>query len=172
LFFTKYAEYNVWAGDKTREVLSNLSNEEYLQDLGEPFTERLNTIQDLMEHSIQGLEFVLSQMSNEIESFEALQKKIPDKKTLTLQMSIDRWKKVDEDLLEFVRNNKISGTALFPIPDHDGVQVAKKDLLFQFFNHTLYHRGQIMLALNKLGKETVGTDYIKHIFNKMFAKNK
>ena len=82
MFFIKYAEYNVWAGEKTREVLSNLSNEEYLQDLGEPFTERLNTIQNLMEHSIQGLEFVLTQMSNEIESFEELQKEMPDKKNI------------------------------------------------------------------------------------------
>ena len=166
----KLAKYNFWAGERTRKVLSNLTNEKYLQELGNPFTEHLNTIQDLMEHSIQGLEFVLMQISFGVDSYSDLKDKIPKKEELTLIDSLNRWKKIDSDLLAYIENNELTGTALFPIPDHDGVKVEKEDLLLQFFNHTLYHRGQIMLALNKLGKDTIGTDYIRYVFDEMFSK--
>jgi uncharacterized damage-inducible protein DinB len=170
--FLKYAKYNKWAGDKTRNVLSKLTNDEYLQDLGEPFTDRLNTIQNLMEHTIQGLEFAFIQISEGVETYSEFSNKVPKKENLTLQMSIDRWEKIDEKLLDYIENNELTGTAIFPIPDHDGVPIEKVDMLLQFFNHTLYHRGQIMLALNHLDKETVGTDYIRYIFDLMFAKSK
>ena len=170
--FLKYAKYNKWAGDKTRKILGNLTNEEYLQDLGEPFTDRLNTIQNLMEHTIQGLEFAFIQISEGIETYSEFSNKVPKLEELTLQISIDRWQQIDEKLLDYITKNHLTGTAIFPIPDHDGVSIKKTDMLFQFFNHALYHRGQIMLALNHLDKETVGTDYIRYIFDLMFSQSK
>ncbi len=57
---------------------------------------------------------------------------------LTLEKSIERWKKIDEELATFLKN-EVTGTAEFPITGREGVAVAKEDLLFMFFNHTTYH---------------------------------
>ncbi len=51
----KLAKYNKWAGDKTRDVLKNVSNEEYLLELGEPFTKNLNTLKKIINIPFEDL---------------------------------------------------------------------------------------------------------------------
>ncbi|MHA1245489.1 MAG: DinB family protein [Candidatus Heimdallarchaeota archaeon] len=166
----RYAKYNKWAGEKTREVLKDLTHGEYIKQLGEPFSGQLSSLKEIIEHSVTGLEFTLYQLTVGAETYEEYQTKKLKIKEHIVKNSLDRWKKVDQDLVEYTENNDIKGKALFPIPNHTGVQIDKTDFLCMFFGHTLYHRAHIMMALRSIGKKTVSTDYILYLFDEMFKK--
>ncbi|MHA1127124.1 MAG: DinB family protein [Candidatus Heimdallarchaeota archaeon] len=166
----RYAKYNKWAGEKTREVLIDLTHEEYVKQLGEPFTGQLASLKQIIEHTVTGLEFTLYQLTTGAETYEEYQTKKVKIKEHTVKNSLDRWEKIDQELVDYIENNDTEGKALFPIPNHTGVQIDISDFLCMFFGHTLYHRAHIMMALRSIGKKPVGTDYILYLFDEMFKK--
>jgi uncharacterized damage-inducible protein DinB len=54
----------------------------------------------------------------------------------------------------------VTGKILVPPFLGKSFKVSKLDFLLQYVTHSTYHRGQITIALKKLGNEVVGTDYL------------
>ncbi len=156
---TNYANYHEWAGDKIRAILKTLTEEEFTRDLGDFFS--YNTIRDICQHMLLALEFGTSLASNiEPDVFNAEVEKIVK---MTDEELIDRWKKTDHKYAQMLQGD-ISGQVVVPPFLGHEFTLEKYDFLLQYITHTTFHRGQIIIALKKLGKEVKGTNYLHYLY--------
>ena len=150
----KAAKYQIWANDLIREIIETLTEEEFPKE----------NIQDLCIHTMLAIEWNLETMVNKKdvdwgEMYEELAKQSKEE-------FLKKWKETDERLLEHIKNigeEKIE----FPnfVRGEGEIQMTQEDFYYQYLTHTIYHRGQIMTALKKIGKEGKTTDYLFYLFD-------
>jgi len=149
----KIAQYQIWANDEIREIIVSLTEEEFEKE----------SIQDLCVHTIMAIEYNLeTKVHKKSVDVEEMYEKLY---RLSKGKILKKWKKTDERLLEHIKNineEKIE----FPnfIKGEGDVYMTQEDFYFQYLSHTTYHRGQLMTALKKLGKEGKTTDYLIYLF--------
>jgi uncharacterized damage-inducible protein DinB len=149
----KIAKYQIWANDKIRSIISNLTEEEFLK----------NDIQDLCIHTILAIEYNLDTKIQKTEvNVEEMYEKLY---SLSIEEIMKKWIQTDERLLEYIRKMK-DGKIEFPdfIKGKGKLLMSQEDFYFQYLSHTIYHRGQLMTAIKKLGKEGLTTDYLIYLF--------
>ncbi|MBK5113598.1 MAG: hypothetical protein KGD59_10700 [Candidatus Heimdallarchaeota archaeon] len=152
---SNFAIYHVWAGDKIRTIIEKLSKEEFTKNLGEYFSH--NSIHELCLHSLGACEFCLALVDKiDPDIFSARYK---DLMQLSQKELLEEWKKTDYKYSQLLQGN-VKGKILVPPFLGNSFKVSKLDFLLQYVTHSTYHRGQIIIALKKLGKEVVGTDYL------------
>lgn len=149
----KIAQYQIWANDKVRGIIRILKEEEFAKE----------NIQDLCIHTIVAIEYNLeTKVHKRNVDVEEMYEKLYE---LSKDEILRRWKETDDRLLEYIKNineEKIE----FPnfIKGEGEVYMTQEDFYFQYLSHTIYHRGQLMTALKKLGKEGKTTDYLMYLF--------
>ncbi|MCK5185315.1 MAG: hypothetical protein KAQ95_13475 [Candidatus Heimdallarchaeota archaeon] len=152
---TNYANYHLWAGDKIRVMIEKISKEEFTKELGDYFSHK--TIRDLCLHSMGACEFCLALVDDvDPEIFNARYKELQQ---LPQQEILEAWKQTDQKYSQLLQSN-VSGEVMVPPFLGKSFKISKFDFLLQYITHSTYHRGQIIIALKKLDKEVVGTDYL------------
>ena len=153
----KFADYHLWANDRVREKLMELTEDEYSRDLIPP----LDSIKNHVIHSILACEYNLVVRAH---GGKTDARAIVDAvEGMRIQEAMRHWEKVDRQLVDFASTH-LDLEATFPNFLCEGtMQVKHDDFLTQYVVHTAYHRGQIMSALRMMGKEGVGTDYLFYL---------
>jgi uncharacterized damage-inducible protein DinB len=154
MILEKAAEYQIWANDAVREIVRKLNTDEFSKE----------NIQDYIVHIIVAIEYNLESIIKKKDvdygvMYEDLYKQSKEK-------LLENWSKTDEKLLTYIKNigeDKI----VFPnfIKGEGEVLMTQEDYYFQYLTHTIYHRGQLMTALKKIGKKGVTTDYLLYLFD-------
>jgi len=151
------ASFQIWAGEKIRSVLHELTAKDFNHSLGTPFKEPNNTVRALCLHIVLALEtcFVIV---DKITEREEMNKIYDAAYTCSNAELLTRWKILDEKLAAAIREKKEGMVEVFHLSEP--FEMPLLDFFFQYVNHTTYHRGQVILALSKLCKKTIGTDYL------------
>ncbi len=153
----KFADYLLWANDRVRGQLLELTEDEYCRDLIPP----LGSIKGHVIHSILAVEYNLRVR---VDGDEADPRVIVGSVAgMKIREAMQHWEKIDRQLVDFASTH-IDLDATFPNFLGEGeMQVDHDDFLTQYVVHTSYHRGQIMSALRMMDKEGVGTDYLFYL---------
>jgi len=162
---TNFSNYHVWAGDKIRNVLKSLSEEDFTKELGDEFS--FNSIRKLVLHSMGAIKFCLALDSEkDPDEFNTEYRTLQN---FSKEELLNEWQKTDKEYTLLLKG-KVSNEEI-TVPPFLGEEftINKLDFYLQYIIHSTYHRGQIIIALKKLGKETVGTDYLFY-FNELLKK--
>lgn len=148
----KIAKYQIWANDEIREIIESLTEEEFTKE----------SIQDFCVHTIVAIEYNLETKVNKKEvDVEELYEKLYE---LSKEELMKKWIETDERLLKYIENIDEKQIEFPNIVKGEGkVYMTQEDFYFQYLSHTIYHRGQLMTALKKLGKEGKTTDYLMYL---------
>jgi uncharacterized damage-inducible protein DinB len=154
---SKLADYNLWANDRVRNLLSGLTEEEFSRHVLPPY----DSIRNLVAHIVLAVEFnlVMRVDGGEIDAddlWESLSR-------MTEEELLGHWRDMDLRLKWFA-SNRLDLDAVFPNFLSEGkIKVNHDDYLNQYLIHTVHHRAQIMSALRLMGEEAVGTDYLFYL---------
>jgi uncharacterized damage-inducible protein DinB len=157
MFIDNIASYQKWTGEKVRSILQELSDHDFNQLLEEPFKEPHDSLRALCLHIVLALEtcfIIVDKITEQEEKYQIYDTAIACSKDELLE----RWSLLDGKLAEAIREKKEGIVEVFHLSEP--FEMPLLDFYFQYVNHTTYHRGQVMLALSKLGKKTIGTDYL------------
>ena len=153
----KFADYHVWANDRGRGKLLELTEDEYCRDWIPP----LGSIKGHVIHSILAVEYNLRARVDG-EKFDP--RGIVDGVAgMVIQEAMQHWENIDRQLVDLAQTH-LDLDATFPNFLGKGtMQVNHDDFLTQYVVHTAYHRSQIMSALRMMGKKGIGTDYLFYL---------
>ena len=153
----KFADYHLWANDRVRGKLMELTEDEYCRDLIPP----LDSIKNHVIHSILAVEYNLVVRAD---GGKTDARAIVDTvEGMSIQEAMQHWEKIDRQLVDFASTH-LDLDATFPNFLGEGtMHVNHDDFLTQYVVHTAYHRSQIMSALRMMGKDGVGTDYLFYL---------
>lgn len=155
----KYAAYNYWANKKLIELLATLPSEVLLQEVVSSFT----SIQKTLYH-IYDAEHIWYQrliQSNDLHWPPSSKFQDTDSPLLILEAS--------ETLLHFV-NGKDESYFQESTEYHDtkgnAYQTPNEEILHHVFNHSAFHRGQLITLLRQAGIDKLPqTDFIAYVRN-------
>ncbi len=165
-YFTELAEYNIWANDIVCSWLEQISDEQWNQHIISSFS------------SIQ--ETVLHIVSAEIAWLERLQKK--EKITWmqkefkgTKEELIAKWKDASKQLKFFMESfdeSKVNEALTFKRFNGEENTMQYYEVFAHTFNHSTYHRGQVVTMLRQVGFTDVkSTDLLSFYRIKQLSKN-
>ncbi|NHJ84373.1 MAG: hypothetical protein FK734_02865 [Asgard group archaeon] len=152
-----FSNYHVWAGNRIRKLLETVSEEEFEKDLGEEFSHP--SLRKMIFHTIMAVKYCLAVVNNDTENFNVEWEKI---KKLPMKELLDQWQEFDVQYAEKLPVDTNDTTRVIYFGEND-FDVPKLDFLLQYITHTIYHRGQIIIGLKKLGKQVIGTDYLFYL---------
>jgi uncharacterized damage-inducible protein DinB len=153
----KLADYHLWANDRVRSILKDLSQDEYEKDLIPP----LGSIKGHVIHTILACEYnFLTKLDGKKVDVVSIVDRIAG-------MSIDEmrnyWREIDQELVKLASTH-LDLQATFPNFLGEGEMIVNHDDFFmQYMIHTAYHRSQIMSTMRMLGKVGIGTDYLFYL---------
>ena len=156
----RLAEYQIWADDQARRILTHLTEEEFSRDILPPF----GSIRSLCAHITLAIEFNLKRHVDK-EEFD------PEELGEEIYIApkeglLETWRQADLRLLDYA-GSRTEETYVFPNFLGDGqITLDQDDYLSQYLLHTQHHRAQIMSALRVMGKEAVTTDYLFYLSDK------
>ena len=153
----KLAEYQIWANDRVRDLMLNLSEEEFSRDLIPP----QGCIRNLCLHSILAVEYNLKRRIQEqdIDPYKLHESLF----NMPIPEMMEHWRKIDFEFKDLASTH-LDLEAEFPNFLGEGTMtVNHDDYYIQYLVHTAYHRSQIMTALRILEKEATGTDYLFYL---------
>lgn len=156
LDLNNYSGYLLWAGDKIRSLIEKLTDEEFERQL-DYFSH--NSIRDICFHIVLAQDYSLTVIkgTNPDEFYDY----VKELKQMSKDNLLKAWRESDVNLAEEHRTG-LDTKVIFSF-DEKKYKVAKYDFLLQYPSHTIFHRGQLIIALKKLGKEVVGTDYLFYL---------
>ena len=170
--YCRYADYNQWVNKKLYQVISQLTEEQYNQDLGAFFGSinatlnhiliwDINWLQRFSNHSthFQSLEYILSFDKS------SLNKTIVYEKLADL--SLVRTK-VDQTFMAFCHEiNQADCDSVLTYRSQSGKKFNKSfaGLIQHVFNHQTHHRGQITTLLSQMGVDPGVTDLLATLEN-------
>jgi uncharacterized damage-inducible protein DinB len=156
ILLSTLGEYHVWANKPYIETVSTLTDEEFEKDLGIPF----GSIKERCIHILGAVMKCLRLM--EIKSTPSDYKELFD---ISKDDIIIKWLELDELLLNTCKTG-LEGNLTLSMSENESATMSKEDFMFQYINHTTYHRGQLKLALKVIQKEDiVDTDYLFFVYN-------
>jgi uncharacterized damage-inducible protein DinB len=153
----KLADYHLWADDRTREIIKDLSHEEFTREVVPPF----GSVKRLCIHMVMAIEFTLRRrvQCEEVDPYEMDE----ELDAMSIDDLMGRWREADLMLKDYALGYS-DHVAVFPNFLGEGeMQVMHDDYFTQYLIHTAYHRAQVMSAMRALGREGVGTDYLFYL---------
>lgn len=153
--YLKYAQYNLWANNKLRELLQ--ANEDTLmtQKVIASFPSIRKTIQHLW-----GAEKIWLLRLNGVSPTVLTAYNFDG----TLERMYQNWSKESLNFLTFIEyqlDEWFDETTEFLDTQGDFHELKNHEILQHVFNHSSYHRGQIILLMRQLGMTNMeGLDYI------------
>ncbi|UAY53005.1 DinB family protein [Ferruginibacter albus] len=165
-YFIELADYNIWANDICLSWLQQINNEQWTQTIVSSF----NSIQETVLHII----------SAETAWLQRFQKK---EKVVWLQTEykgtkdehIALWKDASKQLKEYIESfdeTKISDLLMFKRFNGEENTMKYYEVFAHAFNHSTYHRGQVVTMLRQAGFTGVqSTDLLGYYRIKQQTKN-
>jgi len=147
----RLGKYQIWANDKYREIISNISEEEWEKDLGEPVT----NVKSICTHIVLAVERCLTIMNQER---DLEREDVIPLWELSKGDFLEKWR-LSDYTLHTLLETKAEGKVIFKEMSF----MDAEDFLFQYINHSSYHRGQLVIALRLLEKEVTNTDYLFYL---------
>jgi uncharacterized damage-inducible protein DinB len=153
----KLADYHLWANDRVRSILKDLSQDEYEKDLIPP----LGSIKGHVIHTILACEYnFLTKLDGKKVDVGSIVDRIAG---IGIDEMRNYWREIDQELVKLASTH-LDLQATFPNFLGEGEMIVNHDDFFmQYMIHTAYHRSQIMSAMRMLGKEGIGTDYLFYL---------
>ena len=159
-YFLELAEYNVWANDIVFSWFEKISDEQWNQRLVSSF----ENIADTALH-VAGAETVWLERLNKVESPVWLPAVFKGNKNEVIQV----WKKASAGLKFFVENfdeAKMESILRFTRLNGITYEMPHYQLLAHVFNHSTYHRGQLVTLLRQVGFTDVSSTDLSGFFSK------
>ncbi|MHA1977108.1 MAG: DinB family protein [Candidatus Hodarchaeales archaeon] len=151
--------YHLWVGEKSRTILQEVSEEDFLQDLGST----LGSTKDKVVHICSALLRCFSLLKIDLDFFDlkvegGFYHLVDEYSRIGL---IELWKNLDNQLAYEMQNN-LEGTVAVPRNDGESFCMMKNDFYLQYIIHTIYHRGQLNYCLKALNKSRIKGDYLDY----------
>lgn len=160
-YFITLAEYNIWANDIVHSWFDKLSDEQWLQTMVSSFPSLAATAL----HTA-GAETIWLDRLNKI----AAPRWLPDIVAGGKKDIQDAWKKSSAGLKSFIENfdeTKLQDNVSFRRPDGNTYELKHFQIFAHVFNHSTYHRGQIVTMLRQAGYTDVrSTDMSTYFWSK------
>jgi uncharacterized damage-inducible protein DinB len=148
--FETLAEYNRLMDNKIIEIIENLTDGDYYQDFG--FT--IGNIHTKCAHIASFADFFVRVLDDSLETPE----KFPNLSDLSRTDLISKWKADNRRLVELIKRKQ--GAQNVTLVGGLKATMDLEHIYFDAIDHASYHRGQIMICLRLLGKQTINTDYL------------
>jgi uncharacterized damage-inducible protein DinB len=156
LDLNNYSGYLLWAGDRMRSLVEHLTDEEFDKELGY-FSH--NSIRDMCFHIVLAQDYSLTVIKGTYPG--EFTDYVKELKHMNKKELLKAWRQSDENLAKELCTD-LETEVVFSF-DEKKYKVAKYDYLLQYPSHTIFHRGQLIIALKILGKEVIGTDYLYYL---------
>jgi uncharacterized damage-inducible protein DinB len=152
--FTTLAEYNRLMDNKIIEIVEDLTEKDYYIDLGF----KIGSIHKKCAHIASFADFFVHVLDDSLDTPQ----KFPDLSDLSRNDLISKWKTDNKKLAELIKQKQ--GTHDVTLVGGIKATMDLEHIFFDAIDHASYHRGQIMICLRILGKQTVNTDYLMWLF--------
>ena len=144
-YFITLADYNIWANDIVHSWFDKISDEQWEQPI-------VSSFKSLAETSVHtaGAQKIWLERLNKVESPVFLTSVFKG----TKQEAIDIWKRTSAGLRSFIESfdeTKLKDSVSFKRPDGNTYQLQYYQIFVHVFNHSSYHRGQIVTMLRQVG---------------------
>lgn len=148
-------EYNRWANRRILDATSQLTEQEFAQDLGSSFP----SIQETLAHILSAEWIWLTRWQG------TSPRGMPDSWELSTHEALRaQWNEVEKDQSNFVSQlTEDSLVKVIAYKDTSGNSFSNPlwQMMRHVVNHSTYHRGQVTTMLRQLGAEAVATDLIR-----------
>ncbi len=144
-YFIQLAEYNIWANDIVHSWFDKLTDEQWSQHVVSSF----NSIAETTLH-VAGAETIWLDRLNK----EEVPRWLPTIFKGSKKELQDHWKKISVELRSFIENfdeTKIHDNVSFKRPDGNHYELSYYQIFAHVYNHSTYHRGQIVTMLRQVG---------------------
>jgi uncharacterized damage-inducible protein DinB len=154
-YFCNLAKYNLWANDTIQNWLSSIDEAQWNMTIESSFT----SIKDTCIHVVSA-EHIWHERLIKKENPEWLAEQLNCSKAELIEI----WKKASMNLLSYTEN--IADEALEKLLYYKRINGEEfeqpiHDILIHVFNHSTYHRGQLVTMLRQAGFQKVSsTDYL------------
>ena len=159
-YFLQMAEYNVWANNIVHSWFESINEEEW----NKPLVSSFETIADTALH-IAGAETIWLERLNKTASAVWLPEVFKGNKN----EMIDLWKKASAGLKVFVESfdeTKMESILKFTRINGITLEMPHYQVLAHVFNHSSYHRGQLVTLLRQVGFTGVSSTDLSVFFSK------
>jgi uncharacterized damage-inducible protein DinB len=149
-YFLELAQYNIWANQKMTAWLSQISDEQWSQKLVGSF----ESIEATAIHTAGAEKVWFERLNNQVQPFLNLTFK-GNKNDL-----IEIWKNASENLRNYVldvSDNDLKESFDYKNLKGDDFSRARYQAIAHVFNHSTYHRGQLVNYLRQVGFTDVDT---------------
>ena len=150
-YFTEVADFNVWANNIVWEWLDQISEEQWQQHIVSSF----NSIAETVLHVVSAETIWLDRL-NKVESPVWLQTTFKGSRKETIEL----WKRSTVGLKKFMDEFDEAGMMnmlVFKRINGDRYEMPHYQVFAHIFNHSTYHRGQLVTMLRQVGFTDVGS---------------
>ena len=149
-YFLELAQYNIWANQKMTNWLSQISEEQWSQKLVGSF----ESIEATAIHTAGAEKVWWERLNNQAQPFLNL--------TFNGSKSelIEIWKNTSENFKNYVSeisDEELQETFAYKSLKGEGFSRVKYQAIVHVFNHSTYHRGQLVNYLRQVGFTDVNT---------------
>ena len=156
-YFLELAQYNIWANQKMIHWLSQINEEQWSQKLVGSF----ESIEATAIHTAGSEKLWFERFNNQKQPFLNLTFK-GDKNDL-----IDIWKNASENLKNYVfkiSEEDLMESFAYKSLKGEGFSRVKYQAIAHVFNHSTYHRGQLVNYLRQVGFTDVNTNDLIYFY--------
>ena len=146
-------EFNYWAKNRMILAVSELTEEQLLQDLSSSFPSIRNTLVHMMSAERRWLSIW---QGNPVDPL--MPEDLPDLASLA-----SCWETVEQDMRSFAAAvTDVARSVSVPRPDGEAVLFPLNQLMQHVVNHSSYHRGQVATLMRQLGATPAKTDLVTY----------
>ena len=144
-YFIQSGDYNIWANNIVHSWFEKITDEQWEQ----PIVSSFKSIAETSVHTA-GAEKIWLERLQKVENPVFLSSVFIGPK----KEAIEVWKKTSQGLKSFIENfdeTKLQDSVSFKRPDGNTYQLRYYQIFVHVFNHSTYHRGQIVTMLRQAG---------------------
>lgn len=149
-YLLELANYNIWANDKLTDWLSQINQEQFEQ----PLVGSFKNIYETTLHIVAAEQIWHQRLQNDVP--EWLASTFEGDRNLMLEI----WKRTANDLKQYIvdsSDEKLMEKFAFSTRDGTPFYMERYKALAHTFNHSTFHRGQLITLLRQIGFTGVST---------------